>query len=82
VIIDPLSSNDRVQRLEVYARSVMLPEPERYAEWAKPGATQARRSRRLSLSRKRRREALHSLRKVFLYCFLANTQAHRDFLLR
>jgi SnoaL-like protein len=34
VVIDPLSSNDRVQLLEVYARSVMLLELERYTEWA------------------------------------------------
>jgi SnoaL-like domain len=34
VVIDPLSSGDRVQLLEVYARSVMLLELEQYAEWA------------------------------------------------
>jgi hypothetical protein len=34
MVIDPLSSGDRVQLLEVYARSVMLLELGRSAEWA------------------------------------------------
>jgi SnoaL-like domain len=33
VVIDTLNSSDRVQLLEVYARSVMLLELERYADW-------------------------------------------------
>jgi hypothetical protein len=35
MIIDTLNSSDRVQLLEVYARSVMLLELERYADWTR-----------------------------------------------
>ena len=41
MVIDPLSSGDRVQLLEVYARSVMLLELGRCAEWANLFAPQA-----------------------------------------